>query len=46
VTQPLEKGENPNISTIISFDVELPMEVMYCPHMSVLCYDRIMKGWI
>lgn len=36
-TQPTEKGENPNISTIISFDVELPVEVMYCPHMSVLC---------
>ncbi len=45
-TEPNEKGENPNISTIISLDVELPIETMYCPHMSVLCQDRIMKGWI
>lgn len=43
-TQPKEAGSNPNISTIIDFDVELPVDLDFCPHLSVLVYDRIMMG--
>ena len=46
VTQPKESGSNPNICTILSFDIDLPVDLIYIPHMSVLCYDRIMKGFI
>jgi uncharacterized membrane protein YebE (DUF533 family) len=46
VTEPKESGSDPNISTIIRFDIELPVDVRYCPHMNVLCYDRIMKGFV
>jgi len=45
-TEPKESGPNPNISTIIRFDIELPVDLIYCPHMNVLCYDRVMKGLI
>lgn len=34
-TQPSEVGSNPNICTILTFEVELPIDTTYCPSLNV-----------
>ena len=34
-TQPTEVGSDPNICTILNFELELPIEMIYCPSLNV-----------
>lgn len=43
-TQPSESGPNPNINTIVSFDVSLPVDGLYCPRMSCEVFDQLFSG--
>lgn len=41
-TLPSDSGANPNICTILTFDLELPIDITYCPSLNVIylliCY--------
>ena len=44
-TEPNAAGANPTISTLMKFQVPLPIEPLYCPRLSCQVYDCIYTGW-
>lgn len=43
-TDPNAAGPNPNINTLITFSVQLPVEELYCPKLSCEVYDYVFRG--
>ena len=43
-TEPSAAGSNPTISTLLKFQVPLPIDPLYCPRLSCQVYDCIYKG--
>lgn len=43
-TQPTEPGVNPNINTVVKFNVKMPVDPLYCPTLSVGVYDYLFLG--
>jgi hypothetical protein len=43
-TQPSEPGANPNINTVVKFDVKMPVDPLFCPSLSVGVYDYLFHG--
>ena len=44
-TEPSAAGPNPTISTLMKFQVPLPIDPLYCPRLSCQVYDCIYTGW-
>ena len=44
-TDPNAPGCNPNINTMITFNVELAREELYCPSLACDAYDFVYKGF-
>ena len=44
-TEPSAAGPNPTISTLLKFQVPLPIDPLYCPRLSCQVYDCIYTGW-
>ena len=44
-TDPNACGPNPNINTMLTFNVQLPIEELYCPSLSCDCYDYVFMGF-
>jgi len=38
-------GPNPNINTMLTFNVQLPIEELYCPSLACDCYDYVYMGF-
>lgn len=45
-TEPKAMGPNANMNTLISFNLELPTERIYCPKLACEVYDFICKGLV
>ena len=45
-TQPKDSGANPNINTVIKFDVKLPKEEIFIPEMQCEVYDHVLGGML
>ncbi len=43
-TQAKAPGANPNINSVIKTKLPLPIDKLYCPRISCVVYDEIMKG--
>ena len=43
-TDPNAPGPNPNINTMLTFNVQLPVEELYCPSLSCDVYDYVFMG--
>lgn len=43
-TMPGDHGPNPNINTLIKFDCKLPIDPLFCPHLTCAVYDFLFKG--
>lgn len=43
-TDPNACGPNPNINTMLTFNVQLPIEELYCPALSCDVYDYVYMG--
>lgn len=43
-TTPLNSGSNPNINTVIKFNIKLPTDELYCPSLSCTVYDQVFLG--
>jgi hypothetical protein len=46
MTQPKDAGSNPNIQTIIAFDIMLPEDSCYMPTMQCSVHDYVLKGLV
>ncbi|KAM3144321.1 hypothetical protein pb186bvf_003485 [Paramecium bursaria] len=44
ITQPKDSGSNPNIQTIITFEINLPEDDAYMPRLPGSVHDYVMKG--
>lgn len=44
-TDPIAFGPNPNINTMLTFNVQLPTEELYCPSLSCDVYDYVFMGF-
>jgi len=44
-TDPNAPGANPNINTMLTFNIQLPIEELYCPSLSCDVYDYVFMGW-
>ena len=44
-TDPNACGPNPNINTMLTFNVQLPVEELYCPSLSCDCFDYVFMGF-
>ena len=44
-TDPNACGPNPNINTMLTFNVNLPIEELYCPALACDCYDYVYMGF-
>ena len=44
-TDPNACGPNPNINTMLTFNVQLPIEELYCPSLSCDCFDYVFMGF-
>ena len=38
-TLPAESGSNPNINSVVKFNIPLPTDELYCPALSCTVYD-------
>lgn len=45
-TQPSSAGNNPNINTMISFAIDLPVNPLFCPKLQCDVYDYVYKGLV
>ena len=45
-TQPSSAGPNPNINTMISFAIDLPVNPLFCPKLQCDVYDYVYKGLV
>ena len=43
-TDPNSPGPNPNINTMLTFNVGLPVEELYCPSLACDAYDYVYRG--
>ena len=43
-TDPNACGPNPNINTMLTFNVQLPIEELYCPSLACDCFDYVFMG--
>mmetsp|Transcript_40372 Transcript_40372/g.52911 ORF Transcript_40372/g.52911 Transcript_40372/m.52911 type:complete len:142 (+) Transcript_40372:2403-2828(+) len=43
-TDPNAPGANPNINTMLTFNVQLPIEELYCPSLACDVYDYVFMG--
>ena len=43
-TDPNANGPNPNINTCLMFNVQLPVEELYCPSLACDVFDYVFKG--
>lgn len=43
-TQPSATGPNPNLNTVISFNIDLPVNPLFCPKLQCDVYDYVFKG--
>ena len=43
-TQPGPTGCNPNINTLVKFNIPLPKKELYCPSLSCSVYDQVFLG--
>ena len=43
-TQPVETGTNPNINTVIRFDMKMPVDPLFCPALTASVYDYLFMG--
>ena len=43
-TDPNAPGANPNINTMLTFNVQLPTEELYCPSLACDVYDYVFMG--
>jgi hypothetical protein len=43
-TDPNANGPNPNINTMLTFNVQLPVEELYCPSLACDAYDYVYLG--
>ena len=44
-TQPGPAGSNPNINSVVKFNIPLPVEELYCPSLSCTVYDQVFLGF-
>lgn len=44
-TDPNAAGANPNINTMLTFNIQLPVEELYCPSLACDVYDYVFMGW-
>ena len=44
-TDPNASGPNPNINTMLTFNVQLPTEELYCPSLACDAYDYVYVGF-
>ena len=44
-TDPNANGPNPNINTMLTFNVQLPIEELYCPSLACDAYDCVFIGF-
>jgi len=44
-TDPNACGPNPNINTMLTFNVQLPIEELYCPSLACDAYDYVFMGF-
>ena len=44
-TDPKANGPNPNINTMLTFNVQLPVEELYCPSLACDAYDQVFIGF-
>ena len=44
-TDPKANGPNPNINTMLTFNVQLPIEHLYCPSLACDAYDCVFIGY-
>ena len=40
-TKPKEGGSNPNLNSVISFEIEIPEDPLFCPRMTCDVYDQL-----
>ena len=45
-TQPTDSGANPNINSVIKFDVKLPKDEIFIPEMQCEVYDHVLGGML
>jgi len=45
-TQPNAAGPNPNINTMISFAIDLPVNPLFCPRLQCDVFDYVYKGLV
>lgn len=43
-TNPSATGSNPNINTMINFQIDLPVNPLFCPKLACDVYDYVYKG--
>lgn len=44
-TQPGPAGPNPNINSVVKFNIPLPVKELYCPSLSCTVYDQVFLGF-
>lgn len=44
-TLPSESGSNPNINSVVKFNIPLPTDELYCPALSCTVYDQVFLGF-
>lgn len=44
-TQPGPAGPNPNINSVVKFNIPLPVDELYCPSLSCTVYDQVFLGF-
>ena len=43
-TNPSATGSNPNINTMINFEIDLPVNPLFCPKLQCDVFDYVYKG--
>jgi hypothetical protein len=44
ITQPKDTGSNPNIQSIIAFEILLPEEIQFMPSIQCFVHDYVLRG--
>lgn len=44
-TTPGAYGSNPNINSLIKFNIPLPTDELYCPSLTCTVYDQVFLGF-
>jgi len=43
-TMPVETGANPNINTVLRFEMKMPVDPLFCPALTAAVYDYLFMG--